>query len=173
MNKLLFWKLYSSDFEKLDRIFEDSLTILKRNNISIKDKTILEIGPGNSYMIAYNFLMHSAKKVIQVDKFQRTIKTKRQKEYFKREIEYVSKKYGQKPFFVNNGNMDLKIIYEKKQKENLADAKLCSEFKDKNKEDLQITFLSVLLQKSSDAIQNPQLIKNDNSMKNSQYRRSQ
>ena len=262
MNKLLFWKLYSSDFEKLDKIFEDSLTVLKRNNISIKDKTILEIGPGNSYIIAYNFLMHCAKKVILVDKFPRTIKTKRQREYFKREIEYISKKYGQKPFFINNGeidgeyiefinkdltltatkienvdliftnsvlehikaikeniwvmstlvnesgymlhnidlrdhynfnkpflfykysdrvwnnlltkvgisytnrlryddfvqlfkNMGLKIIYEKKQKENLADAKLCSEFKNKNKEDLQITFWGVILQKSTDAIQNP------------------
>lgn len=257
MNKLLFWKIYSSDFEKLDKIFEDSLTVLKRNNISIKNKTILEIGPGNSYTVAYNFLMHGAKKVILVDKFPRTIKTKRQKEYFEREIEYISKKYGQKPFFVNNGdidgeyiefinkdltltetniknvdliftnsvlehikpikenirfmskilnnkgymlhnidlrdhynfnkpflfykysdrlwntfltkegisytnrlryddfvrlfkNMGLKIIYEKKQEEKLADTKLYSEFKDKNNGNLQITFLSVLLQKSTD-----------------------
>ena len=257
MNKLLFWKIYSSDFEKLDKIFEDSFTVLKRNNISIKNKTILEIGPGNSYTVAYNFLMHGAKKVILVDKFPRTIKTKRQKEYFEREIEYISKKYGQKPFFVNNGDIDgeyiefinkdltltdtniknvdliftnsvlehikpikenigfmsqilnesgymlhnidlrdhynfnkpflfykysdrvwnnlltkegisytnrlryddfvqlfkdmgLKIIYEKKQEEKLADTKLYSEFKDKNNGNLQITFLSVLLQKSTD-----------------------
>lgn len=99
LNKLLFWKLKSSDSEKLDKIFEDSLTILKRSNIAIKGKTILEIGPGNSYMIAYNFLMLGAKKVILVDKFPRMIKTKRQKEYFKREIEYVSKKYRTKTFF--------------------------------------------------------------------------
>ena len=266
MSKLLFWKLYSSDFEKLDKVFEDSLTVFKRNNISIKNKTILEIGPGNSYMIAYNFLMHGAKKVILVDKFPRTVKTKRQREYFEREIEYISKKYGQKPFFVNNGkidreyiefinkyltltetnikkvdliftnsvlehikpieenisfmskilnnngymlhnidlrdhynfnkpflfykysdrvwnnlltkegisytnrlryddfvqlfkNMGLKTIYEKKQKENIADTKLCSEFKDKNKKDLEITFLSVLLQKSINSIPNFQLIR--------------
>lgn len=110
MNKLLFWKLYSSDFEKLDKTFEGGLTILKRNNLSIKGKTILEIGPGNSYMIAYNFLMHGAKKVILVDKFQRIIKTKRQKEYFEKEIEYISKKYGQKPFFVTNGDIDGEYI---------------------------------------------------------------
>ena len=275
MNKILFWDLYSSDFEKLDKIFEDSLTLLKRNNIFIKNKTILEIGPGNSYIIAYNFLILGAKKVILVDKFPRTIKTKRQKEYFEREIEYVSKKYGQTPLFVTNGeingeyiefinknltetniknvdliftnsvlehikpikeniwfmskilnkngymlhNIDLrdhynfnkpfflykysdrvwtnfltkegisytnrlryddfvqlfknrgfKIIWEKKQKEKLVDTKLCSELKNKNKGDLEITFLSVLLQKSTEVIQNPKLIKTDNFMENSQYR---
>ena len=110
MNRLLFWKLYSGDFKGLDKLFEDTLTILKKNNISIKDKTILEIGPGNSYMIAYNFLMHGAEKVLLVDKFPRMIKTKRQKEYFEREIEYVSKKYEQEPFFVNNGEIDGEYI---------------------------------------------------------------
>lgn len=278
LNKLLFWKSKSSDFVKLDMIFEDCLTVLKRSNIPIKGKTILEIGPGNSYIIAYNFLMHGAKKIILVDKFPRMFETKRQKEYFEREIEYVSKNYGQKPFFINNGeidreyiefinkditetniknvdlvftnsvlehikpikeniwfmskvlnkngymlhnidlrdhynfnkpflfykysdlvwnnlltkegisytnrlryddfvqlfkNMGFKMIYERKQKENLADTKLCSEFKNKNKEDLEITFLSILLRKSTDVIQNPQLIKTDNSMENNQYRRSQ
>jgi hypothetical protein len=201
--------------------------------------------------------------------------TKRQKEYFERELEYVSKKYGQKLFFINNReidgeyiefinkdltetniknidlvfsnsvlehinpikeniwfmlkilnesgymlhnidlrdhynfnksflfykysdriwdnfltnesisytnrlryddfihlfkNMGFKIIWEKQQKESFVDTKLCSEFKIKNKEDLEITFLSILLQKSTDAIPKPQLIKTDNSMENIQYR---
>ncbi|MFC1926564.1 class I SAM-dependent methyltransferase [Chloroflexota bacterium] len=256
-NRLLFWKLYSSDFEKLDKIFEDSLDILKKNNISIKDKTILEIGPGNSYIVAYNFLMHGAKKVVLIDKFPRITKTKRQREYFKREIDYIAKKYGQKPFFINsneeidtkylqliegelieaniqkadliftnsvlehikqmqesiwsmssilnnNGymlhnidlrdhynfnkpflfykysdwtwnviltkegisytnrlrygdfvqlfqNAGLKTVFEKKRNEDLAATKLCSSFRDKSKESLEVTFLSVLLQKSTDS----------------------
>ncbi|ODS35024.1 hypothetical protein BEH94_03720 [Candidatus Altiarchaeales archaeon WOR_SM1_SCG] len=110
INKLLFWKLYSSDFERLDKVFEDNFAILKKNNVSVESKTILEIGPGNSYIIAYNFLMHGAKKVILADKFPRIIETKKQKEYFKREIDYISRKYGKKPFFLGNGEIDGRYI---------------------------------------------------------------
>lgn len=70
-------------------------------------------------------------------------------------------------------NMGFKIIYEKTQKENLADTKLCSAFKGKNKKDLEITFLSVLLQKSIEGIPNLQLTMANNSMKKSQHRRVQ
>ena len=62
LNKLLFWKLYASDFKKLDMVFEDSFNILKRNNVTVDDKTILEIGPGNSYITGYNFLMNGSRK---------------------------------------------------------------------------------------------------------------
>jgi len=110
MNKLLFWKLYSSDFEKLDSIFEDSRLLLKKNNISPKNKTILEIGPGNSYLMAYNFLMQGAKKVILVDRFPRTGRTKRQRETFRKEIDYIAQKYGRTPFFIIEGKIDKKYV---------------------------------------------------------------
>lgn len=102
INKVLFWKLYSSDFKFLDNIFEDTLLALRRNKISLKDKTVLELGPGNSYINAYNFLAHGAKEVVLVDKFPRIIKTKQQKKYFDDELEFISKKYGKNPVFIED-----------------------------------------------------------------------
>ncbi len=99
LNKLLFWKLYSSDFRKLDEKFEKIFQQLKKKNISIKDKTILELGPGNSYINAYNFIAKGAKKVILVDKYPRYIKTKKQKTFIERELDFIKNKYGFKKRF--------------------------------------------------------------------------
>jgi len=109
-SKLLFWKLYSSDFKCSDDIFENVLSILQRNKISLKDKTVLELGPGNSYINAYNFLFHGAKKVVLVDKFPRIIKTKKQKEYVTKELEFIKRKYGKAPFFVKAETLDPKYL---------------------------------------------------------------
>lgn len=110
INKILFWKLYSSDFKALDEKFEKMKEVLDEQNISIKGETVLELGPGNSYINAYNFLMMGAKRVILVDKYPRLIKTDKQKEFFKKEIEYVTKKYGQKLPFIKKGEVDSKYI---------------------------------------------------------------
>ncbi len=105
INKLLFWKLYSSDFKSLDRAFNKIFFILQKNGISIKDKIILELGPGNSFIIAYNFLMHGAKKVILVDKFPRIFNTKKQKEYFYKELEFIKTKYNSDLFFIKGDSL--------------------------------------------------------------------
>lgn len=110
MNKILFWTLYSTDFKVLDEKFEKTKQILNDQNISIKGKTILELGPGNTYINAYNFLMLGAKKVILVDKYPRLIETDKQKEFFEKEIEYIAKKYGPKLPFIEDGEIDSKYV---------------------------------------------------------------
>jgi hypothetical protein len=111
ISKLLFWKLYSSDFKKLDNNFKDMKNLIYSSNYSFKNKVCLEIGPGNSYINAYNLLMNGAKKVILVDKFPRYIKTKKQKQFFDKELNYIKKKYSKKDLlFIKNKKIDNKYI---------------------------------------------------------------
>lgn len=103
LNKLMFWRLYSSDFDVLDQKFEKMHDSLQRQGVSFEDKVVLELGPGNSYINAFNFLLNGAKKVILVDKYSRQVNGERQKEFIKNEIEYVVKKYNiEKPFFIDD-----------------------------------------------------------------------
>jgi SAM-dependent methyltransferase len=111
LKKLLFWKLYSSNFKILDDRFEKTKFLLKKLNFSFKDKVCLELGPGNSFINAYNFLMLGAKKVILIDKYPRHTKTKHQKEYLNEELDYIKKKYNkQNLFFIKNGKLNKKYI---------------------------------------------------------------
>ncbi|MDD5638923.1 MAG: methyltransferase domain-containing protein [Candidatus Pacebacteria bacterium] len=111
LNKLLFWKLYSSDFEKLDSQFENMKLIVKNNGFDFNNKICLELGPGNSYINAYNLLMNGAKKVFLIDKFSRRIKTKKQKDFFKKEVEFIKKKYKEeKLFFIKENSINSQYI---------------------------------------------------------------
>jgi hypothetical protein len=69
LSQILFWKLYSSDFKALDEKYEQMKQFAPDFKKFIKDKVCLELGPGNSYINAYNLLLDGAKKVILVDKF--------------------------------------------------------------------------------------------------------
>lgn len=102
LNKLFFWKLYSSDLDELDKHFENMKDIVLNSGYSFESKICLELGPGNSYINAYNFLANGAKKVILVDKYPRYSNTKKQKGYIRREIDYVQSKYNRK---INNKNI--------------------------------------------------------------------
>lgn len=103
INKLLFWRFYASDFMALDRGFERRYTLLTNNNLNvIENKIVLELGPGNSYINAYNFLMRGAKKIILVDKFSRQTKTKKQKRFYYDEISYIKRKYKANDLFFLN-----------------------------------------------------------------------
>lgn len=107
LNKLMFWKLYTSNFKALDEKFIELETILNKHKIDIKDKVVLELGPGNSYINAYNFLMNGAKKVILVDKFPRVIEGEKQKEFLSNELNFIKEKYKvQNLDFVENGLID-------------------------------------------------------------------
>jgi len=111
LSRLLFWKLYSSNFEKLDKNFKEMKKIIEKSGFSFERKVCLELGPGNSYINAYNLLMNGAKKVTLVDKFPRYIKTKKQKEFFNKELSYIKQKYNQQDlFFVKNGKIDKNYI---------------------------------------------------------------
>ena len=110
LNKLLFWNLYTSDFEKLDTVFQNIIEVFDKGEITFKDKVVLELGPGNSYINAFNALMCGAKKVYLVDKFPRVIETKGQQEYFKKELDFISRKYNRPLFFIKNGKVDPQYI---------------------------------------------------------------
>ena len=91
---------------------EEIKQIFKRYKVNIKNKLVLELGPGNSYVNAYGFLIGGAKKVILVDKFPRYLKSKRQKEYFKKELDFIKRKYKRKKlFFISNNKIDPKHIF--------------------------------------------------------------
>jgi len=109
--KILFWKLYFSDFRKLDQKFEEMKKNTLKNRFDFEGKICLEIGPGNSYINAYNFLMNKAKKVILIDKFPRMVKSREQHKYFIQEIDYIKKKYAKENlFFFKDGKLDERYI---------------------------------------------------------------
>lgn len=104
-HNLMFEKLYKSDFVKLDKKFEEVLAVFKKRKIDIKNKVILELGPGNSKINAYNFLLNGAKKVYLVDKFPRSAKPSKQKGFDEQEINYIKKKFRkEKLFFLDEEN---------------------------------------------------------------------
>ncbi len=98
----MFWRLYSSNFETSDRVFKSLREILNRYSVELKDKTVLELGPGNTYINAYNFLLREAKKVVLVDKYPRHIKTTKERNRLNKEIEFVKHKINSstRPFFI-------------------------------------------------------------------------
>lgn len=111
LSKMLFWKLYASDFKKLDAKFEEMKHVIEQNNYNFKNKVCLELGPGNSYINAYNLLMNGAKQVILVDKFPRYFETKRQMQFFNEELDFIRQKYQTKNlFFLKKGKVDDKYI---------------------------------------------------------------
>jgi SAM-dependent methyltransferase len=88
VSRLLFWSLYTSNFQMLYEHIARARSELKAFGFSFEDKVCLELGPGNSFISAYTFLAHGARKVIQVDKFSRRLETDRQRDYFRRELAY-------------------------------------------------------------------------------------
>jgi len=102
--RMMYKRLYSSNFKELDLKFEFFKTILNKNDISIQNKVILEIGPGNSLIFAYNFLLSGAEKIILVDKYplnafqnsnENSFQTEKlQNDYFYKEKEFIIKKVG-------------------------------------------------------------------------------
>lgn len=113
INSLFFWKLYTSNSQKLDDQFEKLLDILHQNHITISRKVVLEIGPGNSYINAYNFLMNGAKKVVLIDKFPRHFKNKHQQKFLQQELNFIKTKYRQNSLFFLNKKGNLKKEYIK------------------------------------------------------------
>ncbi|MCD6226143.1 methyltransferase domain-containing protein [bacterium] len=84
---------------------------ITKNGFDFSGKVCLELGPGNSYINAYNLLMNGAKKVILIDKFPRHLKTKKQKEFFRKELDYIKKKYNlSELFFIRNGKIRKQYI---------------------------------------------------------------
>ena len=94
LNKLLFWKLYSSNIKDLDYKFEEFKSVIIKQSISLADAKILEIGPGNSTINAMNFLLSGVAQVIMVDKYSRFRDNKKQIKHQEKEIEFIRNKWG-------------------------------------------------------------------------------
>ncbi len=106
--KLFFWKFYKSDFVIVMQCFETMENVLKKADFSFKNKTVLEIGPGNSYLNAYSGLVRGAKKVILIDKFPRYIQTEKQIDYCRSEIAYFKDLYKLRSIdYINENTCDL------------------------------------------------------------------
>jgi SAM-dependent methyltransferase len=110
LSGLFFWKIYSSNPQSLDNVFDEMYTLFKEFNVPIEKSSIVEIGPGNSNILALNFLMLGASKVILVDKFPRMINTRKQKDFFKNEIIYIQQKYERNPSFIKDNSIEKKFL---------------------------------------------------------------
>lgn len=105
---LLMPQLYSSNYESLNSYFDIMVKVLRKYKFRIPGKSVMELGPGNSYINAYNFLNSGARRVILVDKFPRNADTDRQISYIKREIDYFKAKRGVEKFeFVDESSCRL------------------------------------------------------------------
>lgn len=100
--------LYHSNYASLNSYFRLISGALEKYGFSTKQKTVLEIGPGNSYINAYNFLHAGAREVILVDKFPRYADTDRQRAYIKNEIEFFKSRNNVTAFpYVDEATGDL------------------------------------------------------------------
>ncbi|MBN2161166.1 MAG: methyltransferase domain-containing protein [Spirochaetes bacterium] len=94
--------LYSCNYDSLNSYFLIISKALERNGFSIRGKSVIEIGPGNSYINAYNFLHNGAREVVLVDKYPRYTNTDRQRAYIRNEIDYFKSRNNVKEFpYVN------------------------------------------------------------------------
>lgn len=102
LNRLFYWKLYSSDLDHLQEKFDGMRSVLTKNAIDLEGKVVLELGPGNTNLNAYNFLLQGAKKVILVDKFPRRHNSRAQIQFAKQEIDFLKNMHqGRDLFFLD------------------------------------------------------------------------
>lgn len=99
--------IYDSDYDSLDRYFELMHRHLVEFKFNFKNSLVMELGPGNSYIIPYNFVRSGAKKVIMLDKYPRQVNTSHQRAYSLAEHDYFKKKYGAEtaPYFDSSAAM--------------------------------------------------------------------
>lgn len=93
LQKFLFSSVYASDSQCLNSRFEELKELLECSGIDIREKSVLELGPGNSYALAFGFLIHGARKYTMVDKFPRMFESDYQRRFLAREIEFFERVY--------------------------------------------------------------------------------
>lgn len=94
IRKILFWKIYTSDFNRIDDVFIELDETFNHYGITLRDKQIVELGPGNSIALALNCLCNGAQKYQMVDKYPRIFKNDKQTESILKQIAYFENKYG-------------------------------------------------------------------------------
>ena len=104
-DKLLGKKSISQSIEYIDHVFEDYLDYSPLTIRDLKNKSILEIGPGDNLGVAIKFIMSGALNVICLDKFhierdierelklyQELRKTFKNKNYFDQFLDLIKKR---------------------------------------------------------------------------------
>ncbi len=86
-------KVYSSDFRSLDGYFQIISRQIERHGFSIRGKSVLEIGPGNSFINAYNFLHAGARSVTLIDKYPRHCDSTVQRSFVRSEIDFFKMRW--------------------------------------------------------------------------------
>lgn len=106
LRKIMFWRMYSSDLRHIDEVFAELRETFDRYNITLENKKILELGPGNSIALALSCLFNGAKKYQMADKYSRFLKTKKQAKYLLDQISFFENKYHCKLHnFINKDNL--------------------------------------------------------------------
>lgn len=125
LRKIMFWRLYSSDFKNIDITFEQLKKTLCQYDISLKNQEILELGPGNSIALALNCLCCGSKKYWMADKYPRILKNDEQKKNLLEHIAYFEDKYHcSLNNYINKKNMELNesfLVYIQNGVEDLSD----------------------------------------------------
>lgn len=110
--RIMFWRIYYSNFRHLDDIFMELKEIFAKYNITFQNKQIIELGPGNSIILALNCLCNGAKKYQMVDKYPRISMTNKQVKHLFDQIIYVEKKYNCKiDNYINKNNLNFNKEY--------------------------------------------------------------
>ena len=86
--KTVMKKAYESDFKALQDRFDTMHALFSKNGISFEGARVLELGPGNASINAFNALSRGASSVTLVDKFSRVSDSDRQAAYERREEEW-------------------------------------------------------------------------------------
>ena len=98
-------KLVKESIDYVNDVFDDYLQYGKLDSTDLKDKVILEIGPGDNFGNALLFLVHGAKKVYLLDKFYSERNQEQQYRIYKRLRENLTKEQQSK--------FDVALIFSK------------------------------------------------------------
>ncbi len=86
--------VFHSDYRVLDAYYDMMLERIRRFGLPLEQPVVLELGPGNSYIIPYNFLHHGTRRIYLVDKYPRQSSSEKQKRFFREESVHFMRKYG-------------------------------------------------------------------------------
>lgn len=107
LRKIMFWRMYSSDFKHIDETFVELEKTFDQYDITFKDKQIIELGPGNSIALALNCLCSGARKYLMADKYPRILKTEKQAKHLLEQVTYFESKYRcNLDNFINKDNLE-------------------------------------------------------------------
>lgn len=125
LQRIMFWRMYGSDFRNIDDIFTEIEDTFNKYDITFKNKQIIELGPGNSIVLALNCLRNGAKKYQMVDKYPRILKTEMQRKHLLEQVTYFENKCNcDMSNFITKNDLefnDVSLAYVKNSAEDLKE----------------------------------------------------